>query len=402
MHNKEEILSIAQKHDSFYFYDETTILDKMDHLKEYFKNVEFLYSVKANHNKALTQLIFANGFGADAASLGEVLLAHQAGLPQENIFFSAPGKTAKDIEEALDKAVIVADSLTEIQRIQDICATKNIVAIIGVRINPDFTLTDNQGVSSKFGIDKELLFGEAQSIMEMKNIRIKGIHVHVKSQELNGVLLADYYEKVFQLAIEFEEAFQTSLLFINFGSGIGVTYSPSDQPVMVPALGVAFHLTRQKYASRFFRTRLIIETGRYIVNDSGVYVTKVIDKKQSRGTTYIVLKNTLNGCVRPSIAQMMPSSAISCEPLFTAKDAFDFIAVSESPDKETVTLVGNLCTAADVIAKDIELPKLQTGDIVIITHVGSYTSVLSPQQFASQEKPSEFLLKFGRVVKDIS
>jgi len=80
------------------------------------------------------------------------------------------------------------------------------------------------------------------------------------------------------------------------------------------------------------------------------------------------------------------------EPLFTKEDAFAFITLQESRQKEKVTLVGNLCTAADVIAEDIEVPYLEEGDCLIMTNAGSYAAVLSPMQFSSQERPKEFFL----------
>ena len=401
LYNKKEILALAGICDSFYFYDETALLHKISLLKEGFQNARFLYSIKANHNPALASIIFSQGFGADAASLKEVLLAHDAGLPEEAILYSAPAKTRKDLEGALGKAIIIADSLSELEKLQDICAAKNMVVPIGVRINPDFTLTADHGAAGKFGIDEEALFAQAGWINSLKNLRIKGIHVHVKSQELDGKLLANYYENVFRLAMRFEEAFKTSLLFINFGSGIGTTYSPADKPVSVQALGKTFQLISQRYASRFAHARLLIETGRYITNDCGLYATKVLDKKQSRGKTFVLLKNTLNGCIRPALAEMMAQDAPSWEPLYTKKDAFEIIALSDSPDKETVTLAGNLCTATDIIATDITLPVLHEDDVIVITHVGSYTAVLSPMQFASQEKPGQYLLRVDKSIINI-
>ena len=101
------------------------------------------------------------------------------------------------------------------------------------------------------------------------------------------------------------------------------------------------------------------------------------------------------------MAEMMAQDAPSWEPLYTKKDAFEIIALSDSPDKETVTLAGNLCTATDIIATDITLPVLHEDDVIVITHVGSYTAVLSPMQFASQEKPGQYLLRIDKSIINI-
>ncbi len=115
------------------------------------------------------------------------------------------------------------------------------------------------------------------------------------------------------------------------------------------------------------------------------------------GKNFIILNNTLNGFIRPSLAQLIASYSSDenprgCEPLFSGKDAYDFIALNDESEQEMVTLVGNLCTSADVIAKDIFMPRLKCGDVVVITNAGSYAAVLSPMQFSSQTPPAQLFL----------
>ena len=148
-----------------------------------------------------------------------------------------------------------------------------------------------------------------------------------------------------------------------------------------------------------------METGRYVVGKSGHYVVKVLDRKESMGTTFIILSNTLNGFIRPSLGQLVMGYAkdadpAGSEPLFTNRDAFQFIALTDERKQETVTLVGNLCTAADVIAKDISMPRLKQGDVIAITNAGSYGAVLSPMQFSSQTPPQQLLLRCDGTVVD--
>ena len=139
----------------------------------------------------------------------------------------------------------------------------------------------------------------------------------------------------------------------------------------------------QEFHLRFPQTRVLIEVGRYAVGKSGSYVTRVLDKKTSYGNTYVILANTLNGFLRPSIARLVNKYATGdflagSEPLFTALDAFTFLTIPSASQKtETVTLVGNLCTATDVIAEGIILPALEPGDLIIITNAGSYGAVLA-------------------------
>ncbi|MBR6015380.1 MAG: diaminopimelate decarboxylase, partial [Firmicutes bacterium] len=139
-----------------------------------------------------------------------------------------------------------------------------------------------------------------------------------------------------------------------------------------------------------------IESGRYAPGPSGIYVTKVMDKKASYGKTFVLLKNTLNGFMRPSAAKMMnkfcaEEPAFSWEPMFTGLHSFQFKALEEGGETEKVNLAGNLCTGTDLIAEDIEMPRLEVGDIVYITNAGAYAASFSPMQFSSQERPAQVL-----------
>ena len=405
MQHKDTILALSKEYDSFYLYDEAVILQHVRRLKENFPWVEFLYSVKCNPNQQVINCVFGEGFGADAASLGEVLLAEAVGLKKEKIYYSAPGKTAKEIEGALEKAVIIADSLSEVERIQKAAESRGITAQIGLRINPDFSFTGEQGVPSKFGIDEEQAI-EFLTHGNQDNIRVTGIHVHIRSQELQAQALLSYYKKMCDLAEKFQ-ALCGGLEYVNMGSGMGIDYTKQDQPLDMEALGAAAAQATAVFRANYPDTRIMIEVGRYAVCKSGSYVTKVIDRKVSHGKTYVILKNTLNGFVRPSIANMVmryaaDANPAGCEPMFTANGAFTFrpLQMHEAEGtEESVTLVGNLCTATDVIAEDITMPCLTEGDCVVIDHAGGYAAVLSPMQFASQDRPAElFLTAEGKVL----
>ncbi|MBR6701138.1 MAG: diaminopimelate decarboxylase [Firmicutes bacterium] len=391
----EVITKQSQIYDSFYLYDESCILDNTQKLLDSFPGVEFLYSVKCNPNTNVLNCVFGQGFGADAASLGEVLLSCKAGLPKEKIYYSAPGKTLKDIRESIEKSFLIADSIDEIHRIQKVAEEMDIKVKIGLRINPDFTYLTDSGVSSKFGIDEDQA-AEFITNSSCDRVRINGIHVHLKSQELDANILAGYHKKMFVLAEKFDKLCG-GLEYLNLGSGIGIPYEEGDAPFDLSYLSSSMEKELAGFKTICSDTKVMIEVGRFAVCKSGVYVTKVLDRKVSHGKTYIILKNTMNGFIRPSLAKMVLSytnelSPKGTEPLFTSRNAFSFITLKEGDEEETVTLVGNLCTSADVIAEDITLPRLEAGDLVVINNAGGYAAVLSPIQFSSQEKPAELFL----------
>ena len=150
---------------------------------------------------------------------------------------------------------------------------------------------------------------------------------------------------------------------------------------------------------------ITMETGRYVAGPAGIYVSKVIDKKVSGGVIYVILAGTLNGFIRPSLERLIENCAggapvSGCEPLFNGiYGGFRPETLKKDGVTETVTLVGNLCTAADVVAESVELPGPEPGDVVFFRNAGAYGAVLTPMQFSSQPRPKEFFLTAeGRVI----
>lgn len=398
--NKDLIIELLKKYPSFYLYDESVIEESVTLLKEKFPNVQFLYSMKCNPNEHILRTLFNMGMGADAASVGEVRTAARMGLAKNEIYYSAPGKSYKDIEEAIDKSVIIADSISEIERIDKISKDRGLVTSIGVRLNPDFGFGGGAPIPAKFGIDEEHFF-DFFAEKKCENIKITGLHVHLKSQELDALKIADYHKNVFVLAKRFKEVCGC-LEYVNLGSGLGITYNKADVPIDVDYVAGEFTKLKDSLGAD---TKIMIETGRYAVGKSGVYATTVLDRKVSRGKTYVILKNTLNGFVRPAMAKMVERYSSDeypapCEPMYTCKDAFQIIPLADGTATERVTLVGNLCTAQDVIAENVMMPHLEYGDGIVMTNAGSYAAVITPMQFSSQEKPAELFLKAdGTVIK---
>ena len=398
MELKNQICEISQKYDSFYLYDEKIIKNSISNLRKVFLEIEFLYSVKCNSNVNVLKSIFSEGFGADAASLAEVLMVRKLDLDKNKIYYSAPGKTSKDIEIAINESNLIADSIEEIRRINMVSENLNKVTEIGVRLNPDFS-----GKASKFGVDEDIFYDFLQN-NSCQNIKIVGVHVHLKSQELNVETLANYYKNMFLLVEKVQNTLSYKLKYVNMGSGMGIQYSKSDVPLDLDRLKNLVKDNLSEFKKHNPDITIFIETGRYVTAKSGFYIMKVLDKKVSYGTTYLILKNTLNGFIKPSVIKLVSKyekeNPVSWEPLFTSKDAFEILTFKEETDKkEKVTLVGNLCTATDVIAEDIVLPSMDCGDVIVINNAGSYAAVLSPMQFSSQEKPVEVFLSVDDSVK---
>ncbi|MDV0443668.1 hypothetical protein [Methanorbis rubei] len=367
-----------------YIYDGNIVGKKIAELRNTLPEFGILYSIKANPYAPLVAYIASQNVGADAAAKKEVLIAEAAGVPAENIYYSGPGKTAADLEETFDKCIIIADSFHELELLDSIASSRRIKKSVGIRINPSFF-----GTPGKFGIDEELCTRDAFS--RYPHLVIAGIHVHVKSQELDWQKIYQYYENVFALAEKIQNELGEKLSFINFGSGIGVPYTADDKPVDLAKLSTACGLLVRKYQSKI-PAKLLIESGRFIVCEAGTYTTKVLDIKKSRGKTYLIVAGGLNGFARPAVAALLEEDHVATEPLFTKHHAWTITLDGKSDEMEMVDIVGNLCTASDILAKDFLLPKAEIGDRITITNAGSYACTLSFQQFGGQQAPEETLI----------
>lgn len=403
--DKKLLRRLSEEHDSFYAYDLEGMRDNAAALSAAFgPELGLLYSVKANPHPLILGMLHQCGFGLDAASMGEVVRGHKAGFEPERIFYSAPGKSMSDIEKALGGSVIIADSLSELHRISEIAARKGRRAEVGVRINPNFGFAHTGCAAAKFGIDEDALFESLDEIRALEGLKIRGIHVHSKSQELRTEVIAEYHRNVAELALRFSDALGKELGFINFGSGIGIPYAPTDTRPDIVRLGENMRSIIAQSRTELPGTRFYMETGRFICGKHGVYVTKVMDKKGSCGKVFVILANTLNGFVRPSLARMVEGAArdevpAAVEPLYTGLNTFTVTPLTDETETEKVTLVGNLCTAADVILSDAELPRLKVGDAVMINNAGAYAAVLSPMQFATLTPPEELVVLADGSVK---
>ena len=395
--NIKEIIS--KDNGSFYLYDKITVDNKINELVSAFKDYSFLYSMKSNPFPDLVKYIINKGIGIDAASAGEVKNSINYGAKPENIYYSAPGKTKEDIESSIDKCIIIADSYNELILINSVAKKRNIKVKVGIRLNPIFSMFLDSPLSSKFGIDEESLVENKEFLNSLSAISIVGIHIHLNSQILDEDILENYYRNIFEKAVFLKSQFGWNMDFINFGSGIGIPYNSEDEPLNILSLANKCFNIFKEY-DILSNTRLIIESGRFLCCEAGIYITPVVDCKESRGVKYAIVKNGMNGFLKPTISELFKNlceedlSNRSMEPLFTQKNIFDFSVLDkeENQDFEKINIVGNLCTSADILATDILLPKIEIGDYIIVSRAGTYAYSLSPVLFSTQVIPKQYFI----------
>lgn len=406
---------IASNGFPLYVYEEDVIAKQVATLQEALPDFEIFYSLKTNPHPQICRFMSRQGLGADAASAGEVRKAVDAGFACRNILYSSPGKTPADIENTLGKALLVADSYNELAMINAIGQKRGERIAVSLRINPAFQIgmgvspAITAGAASKFGVDEESLLPNRHFIDTLESIEITGIHVFLRSQVLGDDAIYQYFKRVLEIASFCQEKMGWSLSLIDFGGGLGVPYSPTDQPLDWNTLGQKMKelVTRQDFAGEE-KPRLIVESGRFLVAQAGSFVTQVVDVKTSRGQKFVIVHGGLSGFLRPSVTNLVSLIASkdigrSFEPLFTAQSAhLPCIPAKAGEPAEPITIVGNLCTSMDVMARDVYLPDPQVGDIVCFSNAGAYGYSLSPSDFAGHPRPREIYLNADGLIAEDS
>ena len=394
MNNK--LLSLARQYAPCYLYEYDVMAHQAAVLKQTFPRYDILFSIKANPFPPVVKALVSFGIGADAASAGEVLLSRSCGMAAEDIFFSAAGKSDTALEKVWDESCIIADSLGEVARIGAIAAKRGEHKAIGVRMNPAFSFGGGEGVSSKFGIDEEDL-SQLCELIKTIPVTVEGLHVHLRSQTLDADTLGGCYRDSWALAKRLSRELGTSLRYVNFGSGVGVAYDEAYEAPMDLEVLRTYTDAIAEDNDVTLRARLMIESGRFLTCKMGTYWLPVVDKKTSRGTTYVITEGCMNGLQKPALAVMLhhadpEGKMASYEPLYTSAWAFPIVAHGDDTVTERVNICGNLCCAADVLAEHFEGPRLDVGDLIEVKNAGAYACTLTAQKFSGHNPPVELLV----------
>ncbi|AEI43600.1 type III PLP-dependent enzyme [Paenibacillus mucilaginosus] len=375
-----------------YVYDGAVIRRQLETLRSLFPaeaGVEVYYSMKCNPLLGIAQLLRREGCRVEVASAGELAAVLEAGYPPADILFTSPGKTAEELEWAVDLGIcsINAESLEEIRRIDRIAAARGRVADIAIRVNPNLEQKTAgirmSGVSSQFGIDEEELSGVLAELPRLQSVRLIGFHVYFGTQILSADALLAQLEDTFELALRYAEGSGTPLQFLDIGGGWGVPYFAHEAALDLDRLRAGIAELWLRYAGRLRGTRIAVESGRFLLAEAGVFLTKVLYRKVSKGSTYLVCDGGSN---------QHASSAFLGRYI---RHNFPMRVLGRSGPSEPVTVTGPLCTATDVLGQKVELPAAAVGDVICVDKSGAYGLTHSPVLFLSHALPAEVLLHDG-------
>ncbi|NMP30536.1 pyridoxal-dependent decarboxylase, exosortase A system-associated [Thalassotalea sp. M1531] len=372
----------------FYAYDRKLLENKVSALKEALPDkISLHYAIKANPYPSLVNFMKPLVKGFDVASKKEMLLAIQSGMPANEISFAGPGKTEDDIRASIIAGITLhTESPTEISRSITLGKELNIKPNIAIRVNPAFELKASgmkmAGGAKPFGIDQELL-PELLKSLDYKAINFRGFHIFAGSQNLNIDAIIEMHQKTFALANELVEMTPVSIDYINIGGGLGIPYFPGEKRLDLTE--ISNNLTQLISDFSLLKDiEIIMELGRYLVGEAGIYVSKVVDIKESRDTKYAVCDGGLHHHLANSgnfgqvIRKNYPvavGNKLNC-----------------TMPNEKVNVVGPLCTPLDILADKVELPPIEINDYIVVFQSGAYGASASPQNFLSQPSLSEILL----------
>lgn len=372
----------------FYAYDRQLITAQVQRFRQAMPSqLQLHYAVKANPFLPVVQHLTALVDGFDVASQQEMLMAVQTGMPVKDISFAGPGKTDNELVAAITLGVTIhVESIGELSRIDALGRQLAVLPTVALRVNPAFELKSSgmkmAGGAKPFGIDEEQVFHLLANFAGYR-LKLRGFHIFCGSQNLNVAALMEAHQHTFALAARLTAASPQRPEVINIGGGLGVPYFAGEQRLDIALIGSALRQLMDQYHAQLRDINLVMELGRYLVAEAGIYVCQVLDKKVSRGTTYLVC----NGGLHHHLANSGNFGQV------IRKNYPVAIANRIGQTKtEVVNIVGPLCTPLDVLAERMELAAAEVGDWVAIFQSGAYGPTASPQGFLGHPAVAEVLL----------
>ena len=371
----------------FYAYSRALLRQRVAELRAALpRQVKLHYAMKANPMPAVVQFMAGLVDGIDVASGGELKVALDAGADPAEISFAGPGKRDPELRQSVASGVLVnVESMRELPVLAAASQELGLPARVAIRVNPDFELKGSGmkmgGGPKQFGLDTELV-PEALAFAAREGLAFEGFHLFAGSQNLRAESICEAQQKSYELALRLAAQAHSPVKFLNLGGGFGIPYFPGEQRLDLAPIGANLQAIVERAASEMPEAGIVIELGRYFVGEAGVYVTRVVDRKVSRGQVYLVCDGGLNHQLAASgnFGQVVRKNyPVGIFPL-------------RGEARESSMVVGPLCTPLDLLADRMALPEGQVGDLVVVFQSGAYGASSSPQAFLGHPAVTEVLV----------
>ena len=345
------------------------------------------YAIKANSFSPVVSHVSKLVDGLDIASGGELEMVRASGFDLSRVSFAGPGKRDSELEAAIAAGVTLnLESESEARRALAIGERLGVAPRLAVRVNPDFELKGSGmkmgGGAKPFGVDAQRVPGLVREIID-EGCDWRGLHIFTGSQALSAEAVIDMQAKVLDCADRISRESGVALPKLNMGGGFGIPYFAGDEALDIGAVGEALERKFSDLPDSLEQADLFIELGRYIVGEAGVYLTRIVDRKESYGETYLVTDGGLHHQLAAS-----GNFGTVVRRNYPVAIATRFSA----PPEEVASVVGCLCTPLDRLADKAQLPRADVGDIVAVFCAGAYGASASPSAFLGQGPAAEVLI----------
>ncbi len=372
----------------FYAYDRHLLNERVVMLRRALPPAIALhYAVKANPMPALVQHMAGLVDGLDVASLGEMKVALDTGRDPAEISFAGPGKRPAELAAAIAAGVTInLESARELETVAQLGREQGRKPRVAVRVNPDFELKASGmkmgGGPKPFGVDAEQTPALLRRIGEL-SLDFQGFHTFTGSQNLRAAAIVEAHDRTFELALRLAADAPEPVRLLNIGGGFGIPYFPGDAPLDLQPIAANLERWLPLVKERLPHAQVVLELGRYLVGEAGIYVAEVVDRKVSRGHTFLITNGGLHHHLAASgnFGQVVRKNY----PVVVGNQVV-------GTEREVVTVVGPLCTPLDILAERMELAKAEVGDLIVVFQSGAYGLTASPTAFLSHPPCVEVLV----------
>jgi len=373
----------------FYAYDRGLLSRRVGELRAALPaSIKLHFAMKANPMPALVAHMVRLVDGIDVASERELTVALDAGADPRDISFAGPGKRDPELVRAVAAGILVnVESFREVPVLARASQALGLPARVAVRVNPDFELKSSAvkmgGGPKPFGVDAEQVPALLAEIARA-GLAFEGFHLFAGSQNLKAEAIVEAQQKSLTLALRLAESAPSPVRVLNLGGGFGIPYFPGETRLDLAPIGANLAALADLAAQRLPQAELVLELGRYLVGEAGIYVCRITDRKVSRGQVFLVTDGGLHHHLSASgnFGQVIRKN----HPVAIGN------RMNEKAADDPVSIVGPLCTPLDLIADRMALPDAQPGDLVVVFQSGAYGATASPGGFLSHPPVEEALV----------
>lgn len=373
-----------------YVYDLGQIEENISYLRRHIHSFKIRYAVKTNPNPWLLNWMQGRVDSMDVSSSGELRQVKKLGWSGDDVAFTGPAKTKKDLHLALKENVksIVVEDISEAQWLNEVARETGVTARILLRIAPAKAESKFgvrlAGRPTQFGVDEDKLPDFFRQLEALESVRLDGFHVYSGSQCLDDEAMVEHFFTMWEIFKRAIRLYDKPISELVFGAGMGIPFHDAESSLSLESLPAAIAKIEKEIAELAFPVASFIELGRFIVGTAGYFVTQVIRVKNSMGSNIAIcdggMNNNLGACGHMG---------------GVAHRHYSMVNVSAEPGTplQKYKIVGPLCTAIDTLAHRIELPELSSGDLLAIGCGGSYGPTASPVYFISHDLPCEVVVE---------